>query len=148
MAILLDSLAVLIVDETPEVLVFLARLLWRKNIRALLARDWQEAIGIAERNYVPIDLVLVDVVIPRLSAAKLMDRMREIRPGVGALYMSAQLDSAAIRVQLTGASAPSALKGIPGEGCCDLIESIHTASRAPFGFPLRFDRDPGILVVQ
>src|ERR1022692_3386672 len=100
-------LSVLVIDEDAEVLSFFAKILGSNGIRALLARNAGEAVGIAKRGYVPIDLVLTGVLLKPDAAApglgsgpELVDRLRELRPDVRALYMSARVDSGVIRIEL------------------------------------------------
>jgi CheY-like chemotaxis protein len=130
-----DSLSVLVVDEEPEILAFFARVLDSNGMRALLARTPEEAIGIAQRGYVPIDLVVTDVLLKAASArpgeesngSELVDRLRELRPEVRALYMSANNDDEVIRVELMDRTFEATSKGDdPG-----LIESIRLAATAP-----------------
>ena len=128
-----DDLAVLVVDDEPEILSFFAKLLNANGIRALLARNPDEAIGIASRGYIPIDLVLTEALLESDSATpdiragqELVDRLRQLRPEVRVLYMSAKLDSGIIRVGLT--SLQATLNGTDDRG---LIESIRTAAAAP-----------------
>ncbi len=132
----MDSLSVLVVDEEPEVLSFFARILDSNGMRALLARDREEAIGIARRGYVPIDLVLTDIALksdsPRAGSetpgTELVDRLRELRPEIRALYMSANIDAEVIRIELMerGFQTTSTNSDDPG-----LIESIRLAAAAP-----------------
>jgi DNA-binding NtrC family response regulator len=134
-----DTLSVLIVDEEPAILSFLARILDLNGIRALLARSTDEAIGIARRSYVPIDLVLTDVVvrnamddaISESAGAELVTQLREIRPGVRSLYMSAYVDAGVIRIQLMNRQSGET-KDQPSES--DLISSIRGEAVAPFVF--------------
>jgi two-component system, cell cycle sensor histidine kinase and response regulator CckA len=123
-----DSLSVLVVDEEPAILAFIARILDNSGMRALLARSLQEALGIAQRGYVPIDLILTDVMIPEVSGPELVNRLREIRPEARALYMSAYLDGEIIRIELMQHGLDSAAKPTEDHG---LIESIRAASTAP-----------------
>src|SRR6204780_4721596 len=64
-----NSLSVLVVDEEAEILSFFARILEANGMRALLARNPGEAVGIAKRGYVPIDVVLTDVSLKTDAAA-------------------------------------------------------------------------------
>jgi len=130
-----DSLSVLVVDEEPDILSFFARILDTNGMRALLARSADEAIGIVKRGYVPIDLVLTDVSLKRNAAAadfsagpQLVDRLREFRPELRGLYMSAHLDSEVIRIELMDCKLQTMSKNPDDEG---LIESIRTAATAP-----------------
>jgi CheY-like chemotaxis protein len=127
-----DFRSVLIVDNTPQILVVLARLFHAHNIRALLSRDSREAIEIAARNYVPIDLVLANVVAPGLDSYQLVDRLREIRPGLRALYMSAKLDCGVIRLELLPEGMGSFISVGPGLAETGyLIESVRSACTQP-----------------
>jgi len=134
MAARADSLSVLVVDEEPAILALIARILDNNGMRALLARSLQEAIGIAQRGYVPIDLILTDVMIPELSGPELVNRVREIRPEARALYMSAYIDAEVIRIELMhqdldpSQDAAASAKKSEDYG---LIESIRAASSAP-----------------
>lgn len=127
-----DSLSVLIIDEEPGILAFFARILDVNNIRALLARSSAEAIGIAKRSYVPIDLVLSNVMLrpdPELpeitSASDLVDRLRQLRPRLRALYMSALVDSEVIRIDLMDRGMHHLSKN---SGHAGLIDAIRGAA--------------------
>lgn len=127
-----DFLSVLVIDEKPEILVFLARLLDSNGMRALLARNAEEAIGIARRSYVPIDVVLADVGLrpvsfePGLSSASdLVGYLRRLRPFAGALYMSARIDAEVIRIELLDRADGQTPKGANPAA---LIESIRSAA--------------------
>jgi DNA-binding NtrC family response regulator len=135
MAVRVDSLSVLVVDEEPEVLSFFAKILDANGMRALLARNATEAIGIARRGYVPIDLVLTDIALksevakPDLtSGQEMVDRLRELRPEIRALYMSAHLDAEIIRIELMERGFQTTSKSSDDTG---LIESIRSAAAAP-----------------
>jgi len=129
-----NSLSVLIVDNTPQILISLARLFRTNNIRALLARDSSEACAIARRDYVPIDLVLANTVAPGLDAYQAVEVLRAIRPGLRALYMSARLDRGVIRLELTTEGKGSGPLFILAPGSAetgDLIQSIRSACTQP-----------------
>ena len=132
-----DSLSVLIVEEEPAILAFLARVLDDNGMRALLARSVAEAIGIAERGYVPIDLVLTDVSLSdsfqtQVSGSDVVKRVRELRPDVRALYMSAQIDSDVIRIGVMNqgydTGYDTSAKQLDDE---ELIASIRKTALAP-----------------
>jgi two-component system, cell cycle sensor histidine kinase and response regulator CckA len=119
-----DFLSVLVINETAEILSFFARMLDGNGIRALLARNADEAVGIAKRGYVPIDLVLTDVAVGPDDA----DRLRQLRPEVRVLYMSAYLDSGVIRIELMDRGFHTTSKVSDHGG---LIESIRAAAARP-----------------
>jgi CheY-like chemotaxis protein len=133
MAIRDDSLSVLVVEPEYTVLIFLAKLLDANGMRALLARSVEEAIGIAERGYVPIDLVLTDLLLSDgpampVSGQEAVVRIRALRPDVQALYMSAQVDADVIRIELTLPDVDAPVKDLDDTG---LIDAIRKAAHAP-----------------
>jgi two-component system cell cycle sensor histidine kinase/response regulator CckA len=130
-----DSLSVLVVDEAAEILSFFSKLLDANGMRALLARNGEEAIRIAKLGYVPIDLVVTDVFLKPDDAApglgsgpELIARLREWRPDVRVLYMSAFVDSDVIRIELQERRFGVTSKTSDDPG---LIESIRAAIAAP-----------------
>lgn len=135
-----DALSVLVVDEEPAILGFLASLLDANDIRALLARSASEAVDIAQRGYVPIDLILTDIVvkeslqdsdIAEITGAELLNRLHQIRPDTRALYMSAYIDASVIRIQLMNRqTGDDSEKPNPP----NLIKAIREAAAAPLMF--------------
>jgi CheY-like chemotaxis protein len=135
MAAVVDCMSVLVVDEEPAILSFFARLLDANHIRALLARNAVEAIGIAKRGYVPIDVVVTDVALraetsgPEVTAGHdLVDRIRELRPDARALFMSAYVDGGVVRIELMDRGFETNSKNPDDQG---LIDSIRRAATRP-----------------
>ena len=127
-----DSLSVLIIDEQPDVLAFFAQILEANNIRALLARSSGEAMDLAKRTYLPIDLVLANVLLPDdpllpelTSPTHLVESIRLLRPEARVLYMSAGLESGVIRMELHGC------------GQLGLIDAIRNAAAGQSGQRVR-----------
>jgi CheY-like chemotaxis protein len=130
-----DSLSVLVVDEEPEILSFFAEILDSHGIRALLARNAREAVGIARRGYVPIDLILVDVSLKSdghaentPSGIELVDRVRDLRPEVRSLYMSAWLESGVIHMELIDKDFQTTSENPDDDG---LIKAVRNTAVAP-----------------
>jgi CheY-like chemotaxis protein len=122
-----NPLSVLVVDENPAVLVFIARVLDAGGMRALLARNGNEALDIAKRSYVPIDLILINATFLESDELPLLDQLRELRVGVRDLSMAACVDGDVIRVQpMVGGRGMEPV--ICDEG---LIESIRKSARTP-----------------
>ncbi len=55
--------------------------------------DGQEAFSFFKENASRLDLVVTDIVMPRMNGKELAQQCRRERPDVGVLYMSGYLDS-------------------------------------------------------
>ncbi|MCM2251929.1 MAG: response regulator [Ramlibacter sp.] len=69
------SKTVLIADDEPNIVVSLEFLLEKDGYRVLLARDGHEALEAIQRERP--DLVLLDVMLPRLSGYDVCQRIRQ-----------------------------------------------------------------------
>jgi response regulator RpfG family c-di-GMP phosphodiesterase len=122
-----DPISVLVVEEQPVILTFIAKVLETSGMRVLLARNGSEAVEIAERSYIPIDLVVANIAILKLDEPHLLEKLRHLRPGVRDMSMAACVDDGMIRIQLMKA-------GSGGESVvCDggLVESIQRSATEP-----------------
>jgi DNA-binding response OmpR family regulator len=69
------SKTVLIADDEPNIVISLEFLLEQAGYRVLVAHDGQEALEAIRRQ--PPDLVLLDVMLPRLSGFDVCQKIRE-----------------------------------------------------------------------
>ena len=67
--------SVLIVDDEPNIVISLEYLLRRAGYEVLVARDGQQALETIARA--PPDLVLLDVMLPRLNGFQVCQKLRE-----------------------------------------------------------------------
>ena len=79
---------VLLVDDEPQVVTMVKKMLLREGFTVLSASDPEEAVQIAKEHQGPIDLLLTDVAMPQLSGRDLADRLAGMRDGLRVLYMS------------------------------------------------------------
>ena len=79
---------ILIVEDEAALLQLNAEVLRSVGYRVLCAANGSEALNVAALHPGRIDLLLTDVVMPDLSGHEVAQRMREIRPGIPALYTS------------------------------------------------------------
>jgi DNA-binding NtrC family response regulator len=117
-----NSSAGRIVDQQPEILVLLSGILQNNGFRTLLARTASEALEIARRQYLPIDLILCSTRINHIMVPDLLTALQEIRPGLRAVWMSALVDGGIVRISIEAGS---------GRLDRDLIAAIRAALRAP-----------------
>jgi CheY-like chemotaxis protein len=79
---------ILIVDDEPEVLNLLGRVLKAEGCRVLSARDGAEALE-ASRHYPGvIDAVITDLSMPKIDGLELRKLISAERPGIKVLLMS------------------------------------------------------------
>ncbi|HYC76351.1 MAG TPA: response regulator [Planctomycetota bacterium] len=84
---ILDPPTVLLLEDEPMVRDLAARELERAGYRVVAARDGVEALLLAESEPV-IDLVVADVMLPRLGGPEFVRVLRSRRPEVPALFIS------------------------------------------------------------
>ncbi len=79
---------VLLVEDEPPVRRAARAILRRRGYTVLEARDGEEALAVAGEHDGPIDLVLTDMVMPRMDGPELVRRLRASRTDVRVLLMS------------------------------------------------------------
>jgi PAS domain S-box-containing protein len=92
------SETVLLVEDEPTVREVATRMLREQGYNVLVATNGEEALHLARSNPdVPIQLLVTDVVMPRLSGKAVADQLRAVRPGIKVLYISGYSDDTLIR---------------------------------------------------
>lgn len=79
---------ILVVDDDPVVLSFIAAVLKRANFRVLLADCAEAALEIAGMASARIDLLLSDVEMPEMSGPDLGEALKKSRPDLRVMLMS------------------------------------------------------------
>ena len=75
-------------DDDPTVLELLQRTLTDAGYRVLTAPGGRAAIETFEQSRVPIDLLLIDVIMPDLTGPVVAERLRARRPELHVLFIS------------------------------------------------------------
>ena len=83
---------ILVVEDSAMLRPMLAEVLESYGYSVLVAADGIEALELAARHAGPIDLVLTDVVMPRMNGRELVDELVTRRPGTKALLTSGYPD--------------------------------------------------------
>jgi CheY-like chemotaxis protein len=79
---------ILVVEDEIQVRRLAAAMLKRLSYRVVEAESAEEALRICSDAKAGIDLVLTDVVMPRISGPELARRLQESCPDIAAIYMS------------------------------------------------------------
>lgn len=88
---------VLVVEDEPEVRGLIRRILSGHGYDVLAAPGPVEAIAMTrDRRDARIDLVLTDVVMPKMNGPELIVALRQLRPEIPALFMSGYTDDATV----------------------------------------------------
>ncbi len=79
---------ILVVEDEEEVRALTRDVLEMHGYTVLEAQDPEDAVRIGETHPGPIDLLITDVVMPRVSGPELARRLRARRPALRVLCMS------------------------------------------------------------
>ena len=83
------DIKVLIVDDEPNILIALEFLMKQEGYTVEKAKDGQAALDLME-TFTP-DVVILDVMMPRVSGAGVLRFARELRPEIPVLFASGQV---------------------------------------------------------
>jgi two-component system, cell cycle sensor histidine kinase and response regulator CckA len=89
--------SILLVEDEPSVRALARRMLERHGYTVVEAEDGASALEIARERDGTLDLVVTDLVMPRLSGRELAERLRAEHPGLRYLFMSGYTDDDIVR---------------------------------------------------
>jgi len=87
---------ILVVEDEASLRLLLERMLGSLNYQVTVAADGLEALELVETRGLRPDLVITDVVMPKMSGRELAERLRQTRPELKVLYMSGYTDNAIV----------------------------------------------------
>ena len=122
----LGSETVLLVEDEEAVRNFARRILTDGGYQVLVAVDAEEALSIFAEHSGPIDLLLTDVVLPRMSGRELAEALFAQCPHIRTLFASGYPDDPALREGIAERSASYIGKPFSGE-------ALRQAVRAALG---------------
>jgi DNA-binding NtrC family response regulator len=85
---------ILVVEDEVEILTLIARFLSNAGYGTLLASDALQALAISENSVQSIDVIVSDYNLPKFNGIDLADKIRETRPEVGLILISANAAAA------------------------------------------------------
>ena len=87
---------ILLAEDEPSVRTFTARVLRDKGYTVLEATNGFDALQVAEGHGAKIDLLLTDVVMPRVGGKELFERLKPLRPAIKVLFTSGYTSNAIV----------------------------------------------------
>jgi CheY-like chemotaxis protein len=79
---------ILLVDDDESIRRLVRRILMEHGFSVIEASDGAEALEVASAHAERLDLVLTDVIMPKVNGLVLAQRLLQERPGIRVLYMS------------------------------------------------------------
>jgi DNA-binding response OmpR family regulator len=99
---------VLIVDDDRLVGESLRKILTTAGYAVVVAGDGESALDVARAQ--PVDVVLLDLVMPRMDGIKTLRYLRQLRPDLGVVILAGEVSPAARRAALEYGAAVVMLK--------------------------------------
>jgi CheY-like chemotaxis protein len=115
---------ILLVEDEPQVRSLTRTMLARLGYRVLEAESADEALRITSGHEGPLDLLLTDVVMPRMSGTDLARHVQTARPGVRVLYMSGYTDNGVIDQGMLAAGTPFIQKPFTSAGLSRKVREV------------------------
>ena len=115
---------VLLADDDEQIRTLVWEILAQEGYRVLPARNGHEALEVLGRHGDGVDLLLADVVMPRLGGRDLAKRAQELLPHLRVLFISGYGDNLDFR-----ADFPEAIVVEKPFSSEQLIEAVRTAVR-------------------
>ncbi len=95
---------VLVIEDEPALRRAMSRFLRDAGLTVVVAADGEEGVRIAA-ELPTLDLVVTDVIMPRMGGAEAVRRLREERPGLRALFVSGYTERTLEELGAAGAGA-------------------------------------------
>jgi signal transduction histidine kinase/CheY-like chemotaxis protein len=122
----LRSGSILVVEDDADVRAIIGRSLRERGYTVMEAADGVEALALAERQGVPPDLVVADVVMPRMGGRELAARLKERWPGVPVLFTSGYTGADAIGRGLLESGSPFIQKPLDPDTLARAVDRLVT----------------------
>ncbi len=79
---------ILVVEDAEPIRRMVAQMLMQSGYNSLEAGDGADALTVLDSHSDTVDLVLTDLLMPRMTGAELAEHLARLRPGLPILFMS------------------------------------------------------------
>jgi two-component system cell cycle sensor histidine kinase/response regulator CckA len=123
----------LLVEDEPALRTLVVTMLEEEGYLILQAGNGLDAIALAERHRGEIDLLLTDVVMPRMSGPELAQELRGLRPGLEVLFMSGYNDSRLVHRGVEESNVNLLVKPFSPDELVDKVSELIRGESPPAG---------------
>jgi PAS domain S-box-containing protein len=123
---------ILLIEDEEMVRNLAVNILQERGYRVLAALNGEEAIEFAESHAGAIDMMITDVVMPRMNGKQIAERVSNFRPGIPVLYMSGYTDEAIVHHGVIEAGTNFIEKPFTSGGLASKIREILDKPNADF----------------
>jgi signal transduction histidine kinase/ActR/RegA family two-component response regulator len=127
-----DAIILLVEDEAP-LRVLAAEFLKRLGYTVLQAGNGLEALAVADQHSSKIDVVVTDIVMPRMGGPELIEKLRLKREGFATIFMSGYTEAAALENAKIGSGAILLNKPFSNELLARKISEVQQNAVNPNG---------------
>jgi len=85
---------ILVVEDDDAVRIPTSEFLKMEGFKVLQARTGDEAVHLVQQNRSTLDVLITDIVMPKMSGCQVAEKLLELNPGLKILYMSGDTDEA------------------------------------------------------
>lgn len=124
---------ILVVEDEASIRDLNCELLAREGYSVLAATDGEDAIAVCARHEGTIDLLVTDVVMPRMSGGELAARLGEGRPELHVLFVTGYTDDAVLRQGIAREEVEFLQKPYSGGVLLARVRELLDAARAARG---------------
>lgn len=115
---------ILVAEDEEMIGRLIRRILEPRGYHVLFASDGAEALEAAFQHDARIDLVISDVVMPKLSGPELVVQLREMRPEIKVIFMSGYAQEGTLNTHLVGDDAEVIEKPFTTESLLSAIRRL------------------------
>ena len=115
---------VLVAEDDASVRRLVDRILGSAGYRVVSAESAEQALALVEAHEGRLDLLLTDVVMPRIGGEELYGRIADLWPGVRVLYMSGYTDNPVVRREAEAPDGAYLAKPFPPEALLAKVRRV------------------------